>query len=140
MNFPFFNRLQVRKITVAVPDEAGRQASTILEGLLRELPELLMSCVVDVQSGKIIASYTVHSSYNPNHVSLRYARALRSMQEALARKAWPGGPLTDVSVLLDEQLHLLYPLANGQRYCLLVVSTTDANLGLAKDIMRRCVE
>ncbi|MBT2557324.1 hypothetical protein J7E24_05975 [Hymenobacter sp. ISL-91] len=140
MNFPFFNRLQVKKITVATTDEAGQRARTILESLLRELPELLLSCVVEVQSGKLIASYTAHSNYNPNHVSLRYARVFRAAQAALATRAWPGGPLTDISVLLDEQLHLLCPLDNGQRYCLLVVNTADTNLALAKDILRRSTE
>lgn len=138
MNFPFFNRLPVKKIIVATADATGQRARTVLEGLLQELPELLMSCVVEVQSGKVLAFYTAHGSYNPNQVSLRYARVFRTVGQALAAKAWPGGPLTDISVILDEQLHQLYPMGQGgQHFCLLVVGTADANLALTKDIMRR---
>jgi hypothetical protein len=135
--FSFLNRLQVKKITVATADENGQQAQRILEGLLADLPELLMACVVEVASGKMLASYTTHKDYNPNYISLRYAKILRSMSEALASGAWPGGPLLDSTLMLDDQLHHLRPLHNGQWYCMLAVRTADANLGIAKEIMRR---
>ena len=135
--FPFFNRLQVKKITSASGDEAGQQAHRVVEGLLTDLPDLLMACVVEIQSGKILASYTSHPSYNPNHVSLRYAKSFRTIQEALSSGAWVGGPLTDISLMLEDQLHQLYPLHNDQWYCLMAVRMADANLAIAKEVMRR---
>ena len=43
-------------------------------------------------SGNILAAYTTQASLNPNHLSLRYARLLRTVQQAVASGAWPGGP------------------------------------------------
>lgn len=137
MIFSFLNRLQVKKITVATADENGRQAQTVLEGLLADLPELLMACVVELATGKMLASYTSRKEYNPNHISLRYAKVLRTMNEALGKGAWPGGELLDSTLMLDDQLHHLRPLHNGEWYCFLAVRMADANLGIAKEIMRR---
>ncbi|TGE21334.1 hypothetical protein E5K00_13675 [Hymenobacter aquaticus] len=137
MNIPFFNRLPLKKVTVGVADENGARAQKVLEGLLADIPDLLMSCVVDSASGKVLAFYTTTNAYNPNQISLRNAKLLKTMQEALVSKAWVGGPLTDVSVILEDQLHHLRPLNDGKWYCFLAVRTADANLGIAKEIMRR---
>ncbi|TGE27648.1 glycoside hydrolase family protein [Hymenobacter metallicola] len=137
MNIPFFNRLQLKKVTVAVADENGKRAQKMLEGLLADIPDLLMSCVVDTQSGKVLAFYTTSNTYNPNQISLRNAKLLRTMDDALATKAWVGGPLTDASIILEDQLHHLRPINDGKWYCFLAVRMADANLGIAKEIMRR---
>jgi hypothetical protein len=84
-----------------------------------------------------VASYTVSNSYNPHQISLRNAKVLRIMDDALAAKAWVGGPLTDVSIILEDQFHLLRAISNGEWYCYLAAHTKDANLGIAKEIMRR---
>ena len=115
----------------------AKRSKEVIEGLLRELPDLLMACVVNAQSGRVVASYTVSNNYNPNQISLRNAKLLRVMDEAIAAKAWVGGPLTDLSVMLEDQLHHLRPMNNGKWYCFLAVHTADANLGIAKEIMRR---
>lgn len=136
MNFPFFNRLQVKKV-VATSGEAGQRAEAILTALLRELPELLLAYVADSQTGNILASYTASSAYNPNQLNLRTTKQLRTMNEALSTGAWPGGPLTDVSVLLEDQLHHLRPVAGGQWHCFVAVRLADANLGIVKEVTRR---
>lgn len=137
MNLPFFNRVPLKKVTVATDDEMAKRSKEIIEGLLHDLPDLLMACVVNTQSGRVVASYTVSAAYNPNQISLRNAKLLRIMDEALSSKAWAGGPLTDISVMLEDQLHHLRPMNNGKWYCFLAVHTADANLGIAKEIMRR---
>ncbi|WP_046246772.1 roadblock/LC7 domain-containing protein [Hymenobacter terrenus] len=137
MNLPFFNRLQLKKVTVGTNDEIGKRSKEIIEALLQEIPDLLMACVVNTQSGRVAASYTVSNSYNPNQISLRNAKLLRIMEEALAAKAWIGGPLTDISIMLEDQLHHLRPMNDGKWYCYLAVHTKDANLGIAKEVMRR---
>lgn len=134
--FSFLKRLVLRTIVVA--EGADAAAPRVLEGLLHELPELLLACVVEVASGKILASYTTHASYNPNHLSLRYAKLLATMQQAVASGAWPGGPLTDLTLVLDDQLHHLRPLRAGSWYCFVAVQTADANLALTKEVVRRC--
>jgi len=136
MNFPFFNRLQVKKV-VATSGEAGQRAEAMLVALLRELPDLVLAYVADNQSGAILASYTASAAYNPNQLNLRTTKQLRTMNEALATGAWPGGALTDVSVILEDQLHHLRPVAGGQWHCFVAVRLADANLGIVKDVMRR---
>lgn len=136
MNFPFFNRLQVKKI-VGTSGEAGRRAEAMLGNLLQELPELLMAYIADSQTGSILASYTANSSYNPNQLNLRTTKLLRTMNEALATGAWPGGPLTDVSTFWEDQLHHLRPVADGQWHCFVAVRLADVNLGILKEVTRR---
>jgi len=137
MNFPFFNRLQVKKVVVAASGEAGLRAETILTALLQELPDLLLAYVADSQTGSILASYTASAAYNPNQLNLRTTKQLRTMSEALATGAWPGGALTDVSVILDDQLHHLRPVGAGQWHCFVAVRLADANLGIVKEVTRR---
>jgi hypothetical protein len=140
MNFPFFNRLQLKKIVVPTATESGRRAEKMLESIMQELPELLLAYLVDTQSGAILAFYTTSNTYNPNQLSLRNTKLLRSMQEALATKAWVGGPLTDVSITLEDQIHHLRPLAvaEGNWYCFVAARLADANMGMVKEVVRRC--
>lgn len=136
MIFPFFNRLQVKKVTAA-SGEAGRRAEAMLLALLREQPEVLLAYIADSRTGNILASYTATSNYNPNQLNLRTAKLLSSLDATLAAHAWLGGPLLDMSVLLDEQLHYLRPVADGQWHCYVAVRLADANLGILKEVVRQ---
>jgi hypothetical protein len=138
MNFPFFNRLPLKKIVVPTANEAGQRADKILQGLLQELPETLLAYVVDAQSATVLAFYTTSPAYNPNQLSLRNTKLLRTMQEAVATKAWVGGPLTEVSVILEDQIHYMRPLYDDKWYCFLAVRLADANMGMIKEVVRRC--
>jgi hypothetical protein len=137
MTIPFLNRVRIRQITVGTSNEAGLQARTVLEKLLAEMPEILLTCVVEVQSGRVLASYTREAHLNPNQISLRYAKLLQLTAKTLASQQIPGGPLTDITVLLEDQFHTVWPMHNGQWYCFVAVRLADANLGMARDIMRR---
>ncbi|RZK30983.1 MAG: hypothetical protein EOO63_05310 [Hymenobacter sp.] len=139
MNFSFFNRLPVKKVVVPAAHEAGQRAEKIVRGLLQELPDLLLAYVVDTKSAAVLAFYTSSTTYNPHQLSLRNTKLLRTMHEALATNAWVGGPLTDVSVILEDQMHYLRPLNNDEWYCFLAVRLADANMGLVKEIVRRCI-
>jgi hypothetical protein len=109
----------------------------MITDIWQELPDMLLGYIVDCQTSNVLAFYTVSNAYNPNQLSLRNTKLLRTMQEALANKAWPGGPLTDVSVILEDQLHHLRPLKGGDWYCFVAVRLADANLGIIKDVVRR---
>ncbi|QNH62347.1 hypothetical protein [Hymenobacter sediminicola] len=137
MQFPFLSRISLRKITVGTKDEAGQAARTVLEQLLTELPEMLLACLVEVSSGRVLASYTTASALNPNQISLRYAKLLRQTDSALAARQIPGGPLTEMTLLLEDQLHLIRPLPTRGWYCFLAVRFADTNLGMASEILRR---
>ena len=136
MNFPFFNRLQVKKI-VAASSEAGQRAEAMLATMLREQPELLLAYIADSQTGSILASYTANSTYNPNQLNLRTTKLLGNLSDNLAANSWLGGPLLDMSVLLEDQLHHLRPIANGQWHCFVAVRLADANLGILKEVVRQ---
>jgi len=140
MNFPFFNRLQLKKIVVPTATESGKRAEKMLESIIQELPGLLLAYFVDIQSGAVLAFYTVSNTYNPNQLSLRNTKLLRTMQEALTNKAWVGGPLTDVTITLEDQLHHLRPLAvpEGNWYCFVAARLVDSNMGIVKEVVRRC--
>lgn len=138
MNLPFFNRLPVKKISVLSPDtEVGQRAKKILEGLLQDLPDLLLTYLVDIQTGRLLAFYTASSTYNPHHVSLRSAKLLQTLDASFTKQPWMTGPLTDISVILEDQLHYLCPCNNGQWGCFLATYLKDANLGIAKKIASR---
>jgi len=137
MQFPFLNRLRLRTVTVGTNDEAGQIARTTIEQFLDELPELLMICLVEVPSGRVIGSYTTVASLNPNQISLRYAKLLRATDAALAAQQISGGPLTEMTLLLEDQLHMLRPLEQNPWYCYLAVRSADTNLGMASEILRR---
>lgn len=138
MNFPFFNRLQLKKVVVPANNESGRRAEKMLVDIVQELPELLLGYVVDTQSGSILSFYTVSNSYNPNQLSLRNTKLLRTMQEALAKKAWVGGPLTDISVILEDQIHHVRPLPDAGWYCFAAARLADSNMAIVKEVIRRC--
>jgi hypothetical protein len=137
MQLPFLNRPSIRKVTVGTTDEAGRVARKVMEGLLAELPELLLACLVEVPSGRVVSSYTTTTALNPNQISLRYAKLLRATDTALATQQIPGGPLTNMALLLEDQLHIIRPLPNSSWYCFLAVRFADTNLGMATEILRR---
>ena len=135
MNFPFFNRIQVKKVTAA-SGEAGQRAETMLLTLLREQPEVLLAYIADNKTGTILASYTTSSAYNPNQLNLRTTKLLGYMSDTLAANSWLGGQLLDMSLLLEEELHYLRPVAGGQWHCFVAVRLADVNLGILKEVVR----
>ena len=137
MTFPFLNRPVLKKITVGVGNASGEQARLMLEGLCRELPELLMTYVAELSSGTVLASYTSHPDYNPNKVSLRNAKVFAILAKPLATHPWLGGPIHDLTAVLADQFHHLSLCNEGKWYCFVAVLTTDANLGVVKGIVRR---
>lgn len=122
---------------LAASNEEGQRAQKIVEGLLQDMPDLLLTCIVDIQSGKLLAFYTVGSAYNPHHLSLRHAKLFQMLEAALAEQAWMTGPLLDVSVILEDQLHYACPCNEGKWCCFLAVYLKDANLGITKKIVNR---
>lgn len=138
MKLPFFNRLPLKKI-VAAPGSAGaRQAEKMLADLLAELPETLLAYVSDRPGGTLLASYSTSAAYNPHQLTLRNARLLQTVDEAHAAGAWPGGPCTDLTVVLDREVHYLRPLPARGWYCFVAMGASAANMAMVKEVMRRC--
>lgn len=137
MKFPFFTRLQTKTIVPASGSSDARQAEQLLARVLDGLPELLLGYVFDLQANALLASYTVAAAYNPHQLTVRNAKLLHTVQEALAARAWPGGPCTDLTVMLEEQMHYLRPLPERGWYCFAAVRLADANMGMVKEVLRR---
>lgn len=137
MKFPFFTRLQTKQIVAASGSDAARQAERMLTDILAGLPELLLTYIVDLQGATLLASYTVNAAYNPHQLTVRNAKLLQTVNEALATKAWVGGPCTDLTVVLDDQMHYLRPLPERGWYCFVAVRLADANMGMVKEVLRR---
>jgi hypothetical protein len=132
LSLSFLNRFLLHKLVAG----GERPARLVVEALLRELPELLLACVVDVPSGKVLAYYTAQAHYSPYHLSRHYTQLLGSTHHTLASQPWLTGPLTELTVVLDEDLHHLRPLHNEQWYCFVAVHIADTNLALLKDAVR----
>lgn len=137
MKFPFFTRLQTRTIVPAASSDAARQAELLLAGILAGLPEVLLAYVFDLQGTALLASYTTGAAYNPHQLTVRNAKLLQTVNEALAAKAWVGGPCTDLAVMLEDQMHYLRPLPEQGWYCFVAVRLADANMGIVKEVLRR---
>lgn len=139
MDFLFFNRPALKKIAVGGETTLAEPARTAVEGILRELPDLLMTYVADVASGTVLAAYTSHRSYNPNQISLRNARIFSLLTDVSVANPWLGGPVQDLTIMLEDQYHYLRLCPAGKWYCFVAVHTAEANLGIVKDIVRRYV-
>ena len=139
MDFPFFNRPALKTIVVTGKEAAGEQARQLVAGIVSELPDLLLCYVADLASGGTLAAYTATRAYNPHKLSLRNARVFELLAQPLAAHPWLGGPLQDLVVVLDEQLHYLRPCQGGKWYCFVAMPAADANLGVVKAVVRRYV-
>lgn len=137
MKFSFFTRLQPKKIVSGANTDAARRAEQVLAVVLDGLPELLLGYVFDLTHNTLLASYTVSSAYNPHQLTVRNAKLLHTVGQAVASGAWPGGPCTDLTVMLDEQMHYLRPLPEQGWYCFAAVRLADANMGMVKEVLRR---
>lgn len=137
MKIPFLTRLQPKQIVPAAGNARSHQAEQLLALILRDLPELLFGYVFDIKSNALLASYTVSGAYNPHQLTVRNAKLLHTVQQAVAAGAWPGGPCTDLTVLLEEHLHYLRPLPERGWHCFAAVRHADANIGLVKEVVRR---
>lgn len=137
MRIPFLNRLVVKKITGDAVGATRSGAETLIQQLLLELPELVAVAVVDMASSKMVAAYTATTSFDPYKLPARSAELLRVLQRMLTAPWLPDQQVTDLVVVLDEQLHCLRPMGQGRQLCYLVVRSADTNMSLVRDILRR---
>ena len=137
MRIPFLNQLVVKKITGDAVGATRTSADKLIQDLLRELPELVAVAVVDIASSKMVAAYTATAKFDPYKLTARSADLLRTLQRMLQAPWLRGQHVTDLIVVLDEQLHCLRPMAQNRQICYLVVRSIDTNMSLVRDILRR---
>ena len=137
MRIPFLNQLVVKKITGDAVGAMRSNAETLIQRLLRELPELVAVAIVDTASSKMVAAYTATPKFDPYKLTARSTDLFRGQQRMLTAPWLQGQQVTDLVVVLDEQLHCLRPMEQGRQICYLVVRLADTNMSLVRDVLRR---
>ena len=147
MKIPFFHQLQnlagqpVQQLVVAAtgPERAGIER--MLRHVLAELPELLAIAVVDVASGRLLASYAASRDFRPAAVAGPNAEIVRQLQALLgALRLEQQENLEEVLVTLRSQVHLLRLLPHRQQFLYLAVDCLDTNLAIAREVLRGGLE
>ncbi|MDU0372099.1 hypothetical protein ACFPAF_16980 [Hymenobacter endophyticus] len=112
-------------------------AETLIQHLLRELPSLVAVAVIDTGSSKMVAAYTATPKFDPYKLTGRSTALFRGLRRMLAAPWLQGQQVTDLVVVLDEQLHYLRPVGQGRQIVYLVVRLADTNMSLVRDVLRR---
>lgn len=146
MKIPFLKQLQrltgpaANEVVVVAAGPEGINTDAALRHLLDELPDLLMAAVVDVSTGKPLASYTVDRGLRPAVVAGFNAEAVRQIQAMVAAQQMTSESVEEMLFTLHSQLHLLCLAPSGQRFVYLAVDSRDTNLGIARAVMRGSIQ
>jgi len=146
MKIPFLKQLQrltgpaANEVVVAAAGPEGISTEQVIRHLLDELPDLLMAAVVEVATGKPLATYTVDRSLRPAIVAGFNAEAVRQMQAMVASQHLTSERVEEMLFTLHSQLHLLCLAPSGQRFVYLAVDSRDTNLGIARAVIRSGIQ
>ncbi|OUJ76325.1 hypothetical protein [Hymenobacter crusticola] len=108
--------------------------------MLNGLPELVAAAVVDVASGRALATYTSAHEFNPNKVVGFNAEVVKQTYGLLQALALGDEQIEDILITLRNQLHLLRLLPDGEQLLYVVVDCRDTNLALARTVMQSSVQ
>ena len=142
MKIPFLNQLQrltgpvTNEVRLAVSGPESNNIEQTIQYLLDELPDLLMAAVVDVATGKPLASYTTDRDLRPGSVVGFDAAAVRQVQASLLVQGLTEETLEEILLTLPSQLHLLRLVPGGHTFICLAVDCLDTNLAIAREVMR----
>ena len=130
MNFPFFSRPALKKISVEAADGAGERARPAVEGILRELPELptlLAVAVVEVETGMPLASHANVADFDIETAAAYNTEVVKSKLKAITALKL-NQVIQDILLTLTDQLHLLKLSPDGKIFVYLAVNSRDTNL------------
>lgn len=146
MKIPFLKQLQrlagpaANEIELVTTGPASTRIEQAIRHLLAELPDLLMAAVVDVATGKPLATYTTDRSLRPATIAGFNAEAVRQVQALLAAQGAATEQLEEMLFNLPSQLHLLHLACDSQLFVYLAVDCRDTNLGIARAVMRSSIQ
>jgi hypothetical protein len=146
MKIPFLKQLQrlagpiANEIEVMTTAPESAAIEQTIRHLLAELPDLLMAAVVEVATGKPLATYTTDRSWRPAAVAGFNAEAVRQVQASLAAQGATQERLEEMLFTLPTQLHLLHLALAGRLFVYLAVDGRDTNLGIARAVMRSSIQ
>jgi len=121
-------------------DPRAAAAKTAIDQLLEHLPDLLVTTVVDVASGALLASYAAERRYQLAALTTAVVAAAQQVQANLAtQEASPTNQLHELLLTLSGQLHLSCLGAHGQ-LLYLAVDSHDTNLAIARQLAREAID
>lgn len=147
MKIPFLDRLIASPPTKATPpkltyaDSVGvrqkAQFTSLLLGILGDLPDLLAVSVLDLKSGTLLATHHIPGKLNPAKAAGFNAEIIRQKQRALqALGLAEEETIEDILITLNTQWHVLRLLPDNRHFVHLMVNQRDTNLGIAREVMR----
>ncbi|MDO7844907.1 hypothetical protein Q5H92_00950 [Hymenobacter sp. M29] len=146
MKIPFLKQLQrlagpmAHEVELLAPTgPASAAIERAIRHLLADLPDLLMGAVVEVATGKPLATYTTDRDLRPGPVVGFNAEAVRQVQAAVRAQGTPGERVEEMLFTLPSQLHLLRLETTGRWFIYLAVETRDTNLAIAREVMRGAI-
>ena len=116
------------------------KAAKVLEGLLRELPDLVAVAVVQTDTGATLAKHTTTDSLNPETAAAYNAEVVKQKQKALAALHLPGETIDDILISLSTQLHLIKLTPDGSKFIYLVANAQHTSLAMAREALRNSME
>lgn len=146
MAFDFFQRIPfiggaaTHKVVPVAAGAEGAAAEQLLQELLNYMPEMLAAALVQVETGRALATYATAREYNLNKAASCNAALVRQARHALIALNLTDEYIEDILVTLDSQWHLLRLLPDGERLLYLVVDSRDTNLALARAVMEACTK
>lgn len=147
MKIPFLSRFSspddaqpaTAKITYANSLNVSQRThfGAVLGGILRDLPELLAVSVVDLRSGRLLATHHLPGKHDPAKAAPYNAEVINQKQLALQALGLANDEvIEDILITLSSQWHVLRLLPDQRHFVHLMVSIHDTNLALARAVMQ----
>ena len=142
MKIPFLKQLQrlagpaPHEVQLATTGPERAPVERAIRHLLAELPDLLMAAVVEVSTGKPLATYTTDRDLRPTAVAGFNAEAVRQVRAGLLAQGAATADLQEMLFTLPSQLHVLGLVPSGHTFLYLAVDCRDTNLGIAREVLR----
>ncbi|MBD2767547.1 hypothetical protein IC235_06545 [Hymenobacter sp. BT664] len=142
MKIPFIKQLQrltgslTHEVVLETTGPGSSRIEQAIRHLLSELPDLLMAAVVDVATGKPLATYTSERELRPGLVAGFNAEVVRQVRAALATQDPNQETVQEMLFTLSSQVHVIRLSPSGRSFIYLAVDSRDTNLGIAREVMR----
>jgi len=115
-------------------------ASAVVQGIKSDLPSLMAVAVVDVKSGKTLASHSNSISINPEVAATYNAEVIRQKQKALTALKLDEEQIDEILISLQKQVHLIKLTDAGHTFVYLVVQSSEISLAMAREVVRNQAE
>lgn len=112
------------------------QAAAVLQDILSELPQLLAVAVVDIQTGRSVASHSNDPALDPTVAAVFNSEVVKQKQKSLQALQLDTERVGDILITLTDQLHLFQLTSDGQQFIYLVVDKHNTNPAMARMVLR----